>query len=94
LEEASINLTKDGKLYAADIIPILRKKPMQQYLPEATNFDMTFDKLHSCMGQPNDEVLIEAAKVHNIQLSEVHHRPCQHCCKAKIRLQNIPKRYQ
>jgi hypothetical protein len=50
---------------------------------------MTFDKFHSIMGHPNNAVLKETAKAHNIQLTDVHHIPCQHCAKAEIR--NIPK---
>jgi hypothetical protein len=81
----------NGKLYAADIKPILKQYPMKQVSPEGANLAMTFDKFHSLMGHPNNAVLKEAAKAHKIQLTDVNHRPCQHCAKAKIRMKNIPK---
>jgi hypothetical protein len=56
-----------------------------------TNLAMTFDKFHSLMGHPNNVVLKETARAHNIQLTDVHRRPCQHCANAKIRMKNIPK---
>jgi hypothetical protein len=64
---------------------------MKKVSPEVANLAMTFDKFHSTMGHPNNAVLNEAAKAHKIQLTDVHHRPCQHCTKAKIRMKNIPK---
>jgi hypothetical protein len=63
---------------------------MKQVSPEAANLAMTFDKIHSLMGHPNNAVLKKTAKTHNIQLTDVHHRPCQHCAKAKNRMKNIP----
>jgi hypothetical protein len=81
----------NGKLYAADIKPILKQHPMNQVSPEAANLAMTFDKFHKIMGHPNNVVIKETAKAHSIQLTDVHHRPCQHCAKAKIRMKNIPK---
>jgi hypothetical protein len=35
------------------------------------------------MGHPINEVLKEAPKVHNIKLTDNHHRPCPHCVKDK-----------
>jgi hypothetical protein len=81
----------NGKFYAADIKPILKQYPMKQVSPEVANFAMNFDKFHSLMGHPNNAVLKETAKAHNIQLTDIHHRPCQHCAQAKIRMKNIPK---
>jgi hypothetical protein len=77
-----------GKLYAAEIKPICKQNPMKQVSPEAANLAMTFDKFHSIMGNPNNLVLKETAKSHNI-LSDVNHRPCQHCTKAKIRMKKL-----
>jgi hypothetical protein len=81
----------NGKLYAADLKPILKQYPMKQVSPEAANLAMSFDKFDSLMGHPNNAVLKETSKAHNIQLTDVHHIPCQHCAKAKIRMKNIPK---
>jgi hypothetical protein len=81
----------NAKLYAADIKPILKQHPMKQVSPEAANLAMTFDKFHSLMEHPNNAVLKETAKSHNIQLTDVHHRLCQHCAKAKNRMKKIPK---
>jgi hypothetical protein len=78
-------------LYAANIKPILKQHPMKQDSPEAANLAMTFDKFHSLMVHPNNTVLTEIAKAHNMQLTDIHHSPCQHCAKAKIRMKNIPK---
>jgi hypothetical protein len=64
---------------------------MKPVSPEAANLAMTFDKFHSIMGHPNNAVLKETSKAHNIQLPDVHLRPCQHCAKAKIRMKKIPK---
>jgi hypothetical protein len=64
---------------------------MKQVSPEAANLSMTFARFNSLMGHPNNTVLTETAKAHNFQLRDVHHRPCQHCAKAKIRMKNIPK---
>jgi hypothetical protein len=68
-----------------------KKHPMKQVSSEASNLAMTFDKFHSIMGHPNNAVLKETAKAFNIQLTDVHHRPCQLCVKAKIRMKIIPK---
>jgi hypothetical protein len=62
---------------------------MKQVSPEAANLAMTFDKFHSLMA--DNSVLKETAKAHNMQLTDVHHSPCQNCAKAKIRMKNIPK---
>jgi hypothetical protein len=43
------------------------------------------------MGHPNNAVLKETTKDYNIQLTDVHHGPCQHCAKAKIGMKNKPK---
>jgi hypothetical protein len=64
---------------------------MKQVSPGADNSAMTFDKFHSIMGHPKNAVLKETAKSHNIQLTDVHHRPYQHCAKAKFRMKNTPK---
>jgi hypothetical protein len=80
----------NGKLYATDTKPILKQHPMKQVSPEAANLAMTFGKFHSLMGHPNDAVLKETAMAHNIQLTDIHHRVCQHSAKAKIRMKNIP----
>jgi hypothetical protein len=77
-------------MYAADK-PILKEHSMNQVSPEATKLAITVDKFHSLMGHPNSTVLQETAKSHNIQLTDVHHRPCQHCAKAKLRMKNISK---
>jgi hypothetical protein len=78
-------------LYAADIKPILKHYHLKQVSPEAAILAMTFDKFHSLMGHPNSAVFQETANSHNIQLTDVHHRPCQHCAKAKIRMEHISK---
>jgi hypothetical protein len=44
------------------------------------------------MGHPNNAVLKETAKAHNIQHTDFHHRTCQHCAKAKIRMKKVPKK--
>jgi hypothetical protein len=43
------------------------------------------------MGHPNNRVLKETEKFNIIQIRGVHHRPCEHCAQAKIRMKNIPK---
>jgi hypothetical protein len=63
---------------------------MMQVSLEVANLAMTFDKFHGLMGSPNNSVLKQTAKSHNIQLTDIHHGPCQHCPKAKIRMKNIP----
>jgi hypothetical protein len=82
---------ENGKLYAADIFPIGHQKRLQQLSPETAKLVMTFDNFHSIMGHPNNAVLKETAKVHSTPLTDILHRPCQHCCKAKIRMKKIPK---
>jgi hypothetical protein len=43
------------------------------------------------MGHPNNAVLKETSKFHNIQLIGVHHRPCPRCAKVKNHMKNIHK---
>jgi hypothetical protein len=65
---------------------------MKQVSPEAANLAMTFDKFHSLMGHPNNAVLKETAKAHNIQLTDVYDRPCQHCAKSQDQNEKHTKR--
>jgi hypothetical protein len=39
----------NGKLYAADIKPILKQHPMKQVSTEAANLAMIFDRFHSLL---------------------------------------------
>jgi hypothetical protein len=59
-----------GRLDATDIIP--------------QNKEAVYLTMNSVLGHPNNAILKETAKFNNIQLTNVHHRPCQHCLKAKI----------
>jgi hypothetical protein len=71
-----------GRLFAIDIKPLSC---------EAAYLVLDFNKFHDILGHPHNVTLKEAAKVNNIQLTEVHHRPCTHCAEAKIRMKRIPK---
>jgi hypothetical protein len=71
-----------GKLFAIDIKPLSCE---ESYL------FLDFNKFHDILGHPHSVTLKETAKANNIQLTGVHHRPCNHFAEAKIRMNKISK---
>jgi hypothetical protein len=67
-------IRENGKLYATYLVATLNQNPMQQIYPEFAIVIITLNQFHSVVKYPNNEVIKEAAKSHNIQLTDVHQK--------------------